>query len=116
MVDILALFPQHEQGVLSADDTALESGVPTKTHVLTDAHRVRKARSTNRASGSKPRTHHFKLIVIAFLHAYEHILLHGDTVGNTMANLYHMRGFMLAVLAVSANTLGAWAADTPISD
>ena len=41
MVDILALVLQHdEQAVLSAVDTALKSGVPTKTHILNVLHRL----------------------------------------------------------------------------
>lgn len=41
MVDILALVLQHdEQAVLLAVDMALKSGVPTKTHVLNQLHRL----------------------------------------------------------------------------
>ena len=41
MVDILALVLHHdEQAVLSAVDMALNSGVPTKTHILNLLHRL----------------------------------------------------------------------------
>ena len=41
MVDILALVPHHdEKAVLWAVEMALQSGVPTKTHVLNLLHRL----------------------------------------------------------------------------
>ena len=41
MVEILALVLQHdEQAVLRAVELALESGVPTKTHILNLLHRL----------------------------------------------------------------------------
>jgi transposase len=47
MVDILALVLQHdEQAVLSAVETALKSGVPTKTHILNLLHRLVDGKST----------------------------------------------------------------------
>ena len=49
MVEILALVLQHdEQAVLTAVELALESGVPTKTHILNLLHRLVDGKPTMR--------------------------------------------------------------------
>ena len=40
MVDILALVLQHDEQAVLSDDMALQSGVPTKTHILNLLHRL----------------------------------------------------------------------------
>jgi hypothetical protein len=53
MVEILALVLQHdEQAVLDPVETALEAGVPTKTHILNLLHRLVDGKANGHASGN----------------------------------------------------------------
>ena len=57
MVEILALVLQHdEQAVLTAVEMALETGVPTKTHILNLLHRLVDGKATDTPSVKPPNT------------------------------------------------------------